>query len=152
MKNIKILIIVLFTLTIAACSPTQNEPCDEPEECPVCEVCEVCEVCPVNPFPEGLVLPQIYIQGKLFWSNSDLESLNDNVIEPIVEYFEEEEGHTVVSITVTTDDLSASTINTIIVEVMISDNDGNQDPIYMGVLIEKVDGVFPVWEQESMGP
>lgn len=35
---------------------------------------------------------------------------------------------------------------------MVSDNDGNQDPIYMGVLIEKVDGVFPVWEQESMGP
>ncbi len=145
MKHFKMIIIVLFVLTISACNPTQNEPCDEPEECPVCEEC------PINPFPDGLVLPQIYIQGKLFWTNSDLESLSENVIDPIIEHFEEE-GHTVVSITVTTDDLSSTTINTIIVEVMVSDNDGNQDPIYMGVLIEKVDGVFPIWEQESIGP
>ncbi|MBS3991370.1 MAG: hypothetical protein KGZ51_04795 [Erysipelothrix sp.] len=151
MKNWKLLYGVLFGLVLSSCAPIVDEPCEDVEECPTCEVCEVCEVCPVNPFPEGLVLPQIYIQGKLFWTNSDLESLNDNVIEPIIEYYEEE-GHTVVSITITTDDLSAASINTIIVEVMISDNDGNQDPLYMGVLIEKVDGEFPLWEQESIGP
>lgn len=149
MANYRFLFIVLFALMLSSCAPKEDEPNVDVEECPICEVCEVC---PINPFPEGLVLPQIYIQGKLFWTNSDLESLNDNVIKPIVEYYEEEEGHTVVSITVTTDDLSAASINTIIVEVMISDNDGNQDPLYMGVLIEKVDGSFPLWEPESMAP
>jgi hypothetical protein len=151
MAKYRFLFIVLFALVLSSCAPSEGEPCEDVEECPTCEDCEVCEVCPINPFPEGLVLPQIYIQGRLFWTNSDLESLNDNVIEPIVEYYEEE-GHTVVSITVTTDDLSAASINSIIVEVMISDNDGNQDPLYMGVLIEKVDGSFPLWDPESMAP
>jgi len=35
---------------------------------------------------------------------------------------------------------------------MISDNDGNEDPLYMGVLIEKQAGVFPLWEPEVIEP
>jgi len=148
MKNWRLFFVILIGFALSSCGVTENEPC---EECEECTVCEVCIECPVNPFPEGLVLPQIYIQGRIFWTNSDLVSLQENVIDPIVAYFEAE-GHTVVSISVTSPDLSASVINTIIVEVIVSDNDNDQDPLSMGVLIEKVGGVFPVWEQESIGP
>jgi hypothetical protein len=145
MKSLKFLAIVFIGLGLSACTPTTQEPCDEVEECPICDEC------PVNPFPEGLVLPQIYIQGKIFWTEADLLNLRENVIDPIIEYFEKQE-QTVVSIVVNnaTDDWTY--INSIIVEVIISDNDGNEDPLYMGVLIEKDNGVFPVWEQESIGP
>ena len=113
--------------------------------------CEICEECPVNPFPDGLKLPQIAIQGKLYWTAGDLESLQTNVIDPIVAYFESEDQK-VVSISITTDDLSSASIETILVEVIVSNLDNDVDPITMGVLIEKVDGVFPLWEPESMGP
>jgi hypothetical protein len=151
MKSWRIMIIILFGLLLSACTPTTSVPCDEQEECPICDECEVCEECPVNPFPEGLVLPQIYIQGKIFWTEADLLNLRENVIDPIIEYFEEQE-QTVVSIVVNNATSNWTNINSIIVEVMISDNDGNEDPLYMGMVIDKVDGVFPVWEQESMGP
>jgi hypothetical protein len=145
MKHLTILLIALFSILLSACAPTTNEPCDEVEECPICEEC------PVNPFPEGLVLPQIYIQGKLFWTEVDLTNLRENVIDPIIAYYEEQD-QTVVSIVVNNATNDWTTINSITVEVMVSDNDGNEDPLYMGVLVEKVDGVFPLWEQESIGP
>jgi hypothetical protein len=145
MKHLTILLIALFSILLSACAPTPNEPCDEVEECPICDEC------PVNPFPEGLVLPQIYIQGRIFWSEADLANLRENVINPIIEYFEEQD-QTVVSIVINNATNDWTTINSIIVEVMISDNDGNEDPLYMGVLIEKEDGVFPVWEQEIINP
>jgi hypothetical protein len=122
-----------------------------PADCEICEECELCEECPISPFPEGLKLPQIAIQGRLYWTVGDLESLQTNVIDPIVAYFESEEQQ-VVSISVTTEDLSAASIETILVDVIVSNLDHDVDPIIMGVLIEKVDGVFPLWEPESMGP
>lgn len=151
MKSHSILSIALMCLLLSACAPTQPESCDEVEECPICDECEVCEECPVNPFPEGLVLPQIYIQGRIFWSESDLSNLRENIIDPIIEYYEEQE-QTVVSIVVNNATNDWTTINSITVEVMISDNDGNEDPLYMGVLIEKQAGVFPLWEPEVIEP
>jgi len=148
MKAYRLFLVIIFGLSLSACSV--NEP-NEPEEDVVCEECEVCEVCQINPFPEGLVLPQIYIQGKLYWTTTDLDALTNNIIDPIIAYYEAE-NQTVVSILVTTDDLAESSINTIIVEVIISDNDGNQEPLYMGILIEKVSGAFPVWEPETIDP
>jgi len=148
MKAYRLLLAALIGFSLSSCSSPDVVEC---EVCEVCEICEVCEVCPENPFPEGLVLPQIHIQGKLFWTTNDLDMLKTNVTDPIIAYFEEQE-FTVVSISVTTNDLSAASINTILVEVIVSDNDGNQNPHHMGVLIEKVDGVFPVWQQEDIGP
>jgi len=148
MKTYRLLFIVILGLILSSCSSDETNALEEPEPC---EECAVCEECPINPFPEGLVLPQIFIQGKLYWTTTDLDSLNTNIIDPIVVYYEAEK-QTVVSISVTTDDLSEATINTIIVEVIVSDNDGNQEPLSMGILIEKVDGTFPIWEQESVGP
>jgi hypothetical protein len=98
-----------------------------------------------------LKLPQIYIQGKLYWTAGDLEMLQTNIIDPIVAYYDSEEQQ-VVSIMITTDDLMAASIETILVDVIIDQLDGNSDAAYSGMLIEKVDGVFPVWEPESMGP
>jgi hypothetical protein len=77
--------------------------------------------------------------------------LQTNIIDPIIAYFESEEEQ-VVAIMVTTDDLSAASIETILVDVIIDQLDGNSEAGYMGMLIEKVDGVFPMWEPESMGP
>lgn len=151
MKHLTILLIALISILLSACAPATNEPCDEVEECPICEECEMCDECPVNPFPEGLVLPQIYIQGRIFWTEADLVNLRENVINPIVEYFEEQ-NQTVVSIVINNATNNWTTISSITVEVIVSDNDGNEDPLHMGVLIEKENGVFPVWEQESMGP
>jgi hypothetical protein len=148
MKTYRLLLVIIFGLSLSACSV--NEPSISEEDV-VCKECEVCEVCQSNPFPEGLVLPQIYIQGKLYWTTADLDALISNIIDPIIAYYEAE-NQTVVSILVTTDDLAETSINTIIVEVIVSDNDGNQEPLYMGILIEKVSGVFPIWEPETINP
>ena len=127
---------LLMILGLSACAP---------------KVCEICEECPTNPFPDELKLPQIYIQGKLYWTAGDLEDLQTNIIDPIIAYYDSEEQQ-VVSIMVTTDDLLAPSIQTILVDVIIDQLDGNSDAAYTGMLIEKVDGVFPIWEPESMGP
>lgn len=148
MKKFSLLFIIIIGLSLSSCNSNETTTLNDPEPC---EECLVCEVCPISPFPEGLILPQINIQGKLYWTPADLDSLNSNIIEPIVAYYESEK-QTVVSISVTTDDLIEPSINTIIVEVIISDNDGNQDPLYMGMLIEKIEGTFPVWEHEIIEP
>lgn len=148
MKTYRLLLIVIFGLILSSCSSDETSTF---EESTPCEVCLVCETCPINPFPEGLVLPQISIQGKIYWTTADLDALNTNIIEPIVAYYEAEE-QTVVSISVTTDDLLEASINTIIVKVIVSDNDGNQEPLYMDILIEKVSGTFPLWEPETIEP
>lgn len=158
MKAYRLLLAMILGFSLSACSTSEVDIAEDAtvtenttaaEETTVCEVCTVCEECLISPFPEGLVLPQIYILGKLHWSTADLDGLNTNIIEPIVAYFEAE-NQTVVSISVKTEDLSKASINTISVEVIVSDNDGNQDPLYMGILIEKVSGVFPIWEPETM--
>jgi hypothetical protein len=151
MKLLRRLSVIVWCISLVACSPTQSSTCEVSEPCVECQVCPSCDDVSPSLFDEGLVLPQIYIQGKLFWSNKDLSDLDTNIIQPIVAYYEDQ-GHTVVSISVSSDDLASGSINTIIVEVITSDNDGNQDPLYMGVLIEKEAGSFPVWEQEDMGP
>lgn len=135
MKLLLKCIVSLMVIGLFACTPKASDNTE----------------CPTNPFPDELKLPQIYIQGKLYWTVGDLESLQTNIIDPIIAYFETEEQH-VVSIMVTTDDLMASSIETILVDVIIDQLDGNSEAGYMGMLIEKVDGVFPLWEPESMGP
>jgi hypothetical protein len=135
MKLLLKCIVSLMVVGLFACTPKASDNTE----------------CPTNPFPDELKLPQIYIQGKLYWTVGDLESLQTNIIDPIIAYFETEEQH-VVSIMVTTDDLMASSIETILVDVIIDQLDGNSEAGYMGMLIEKVDGVFPLWEPESMGP
>lgn len=129
-------------LILSSCSPSETNTIDDPEPC---------EECQINPFPEGLVLPQIYIQGKLYWTTEDIDSLYTNIIDPIVAYYESE-NQTVVSISVTTDDLLEASINSIIVRVLISNNDGDQDPLQMDMLVEKVSGTFPLWVHETVEP
>lgn len=148
MKTYRLLLIIIFGLILSSCSSDETSTLVESEPC---EECLVCETCPTNPFPEGLMLPQISIQGKIYWTTADLDALSTNIIEPIVAYYESEE-QTVVSILVTTDDLLEASINTIIVEVIVSDNDDNQEPLYMGILIEKESGTFPIWEHETIEP
>ena len=152
MKLLQRISVLIWCLSLMACTSTPATPCEE------CEVCHACEICPncedtekISLFNDGLVLPQVYIQGKLFWTNQDLSDLEEKIIQPIVNYFEEQ-GHTVVSISVRSEDLASGTINSIIVEAIISDNDGNQEPLHMGVLIEKEAGFFPLWSQEDIGP
>jgi len=144
MKQRHWLLVPLLAISLSACAQA------EPEDCEVCEECELCEECPQNPFPEGLVLPQISIQGRIYWSTAELDNLKTNVIDPIIAYFESEED-LVVSISVTSPDLPGP-INTILIEVIISNLDSDDQPLTMGQLIEKEDGIFPLWEPESMGP
>jgi hypothetical protein len=144
LKHLHWLLIPLIILSLSACAKA------EPEECEVCEECDICEECPQNPFPDGLVLPQIFVQGRLYWSDAELANLKTNVTDPITAYFESED-HLVVSISVTSEDLPGP-INTILVEVIVSNLDGDNSPISMGLLIEKEGGSFPLWEPESMGP
>ena len=154
MRTHRTLIISLFGLVLSACSANESnaaEECEIPEICETCEVCTENKACPQSPFPEGLVLPQIYVQGKLFLSTADLDALKTNIIDPILTYYENE-NQTVVSIMVTPEEFGTSIINTIIVDVLISDNDSNQIPLHMSVLIDRVSGVFPTWQQESIGP
>lgn len=148
MKTSRLLLIIILGLIVSSCRTDETSTLVESEPC---EECLVCETCPINPFPEGLVLPQISIQGKIYWTTADLDALSTNIIEPIVAYYEAEE-QTVVSISVTTDDLLEASINTVVVEVIVSDNDGDQEPLYMGILIEKVSGTFPLWEPETIEP
>jgi hypothetical protein len=154
MKTYRLLFTIILGLILSSCSTDETNALEEPEACEECVVCEetlVCEECPISPFPEGLVLPQIYILGKLHWSTADLDGLNTNIIDPILAYYEAE-NRTVVAISVRKDDPLDSSYNTIIIEVFMSDNNNSQDSLYIGMLIEKVDGAFPIWEHESIGP
>jgi hypothetical protein len=135
MKLGKMWIVVFFVL-LSGCAP-------------VAEECEVCEECEVNPFPEGLVLPQVFIMTKLNYTTEDLTALKTNVVDPLVAYFETLD-QTVVSIYIDNDNRGGLVKQTFTIEVIISDNDGNADPIYYGFLHSKVDGVIPVWVMETM--
>ncbi|MEI7668444.1 MAG: hypothetical protein WCI62_05580, partial [Erysipelotrichaceae bacterium] len=142
---ISCLTIGLLLAILTACTPAAKE-------CPICEECKVCEVCKVckeNPFPEGLVLPQVYIMAKLYYTEADLTALQTNVVEPLVAYYETL-GQTVVSIQIDNDNRGGSVKNTFTIDVIISNNDGNADPIYHGFLHSKVDGLIPVWVMETM--
>jgi hypothetical protein len=142
---ISCLTIGLLLAILTACTPAA-------EECPICEECKVCEVCKVckeNPFPEGLVLPQVYILGSLYYTSEDLSALQTNVIQPLIAYYATL-GQTVVSIQIDNDNRGGSLKNTFTIDVIISNNDGNADPIYHGFLHSKVGGVIPVWVMETM--
>lgn len=97
----------------------------------------------------GLILPQIYYLGKAYYSEEDLDDLQANVIEPLVDYYESQ-GYTVVSIDIDNDNRGSSEKNSFTFSVIISDNDGDQDPIYVGFVHDKVDGEIPVWEPEEV--
>lgn len=100
------------------------------------------------PFPEGLVLPQVYILGKIYYREADLNDLQTNVIEPLILYFESL-GQTVVSIQIDNDNRGSSVKNSFLFDVIVSNNDGDHEPIYMGFIHDKVGGEIPVWEMET---
>lgn len=141
MKMTRMWIVVFFVL-LSGCAPVA-------EECELCEECEVCEACEINPFPEGLVLPQVYIMAKLYYTAEDLTALQTNVLEPLIAYFEALD-QTVVSIQIDNDNRTGTTKQQFLIDVIISDNDGNADPLYYGFIHEKVDGLIPVWVMETM--
>lgn len=112
-----------------------------------CEICE-CEVCECR-YSTALVLPQVNYMAKLYYTEQDLDDLQEKVIDPIVEYYEDL-GQTVVSIDIDNDNRGGAIKNEFIISVIISDNDGNSDPIYMGFIHFRVDGEIPQWEPITM--
>jgi len=130
---------LIFLFILSGCTPVA-------EECPVVEECPKCEI---NPFPDGLVLPQVFIMTKLNYTAEDLAALQTNVVEPLVAYFESLD-QTVVSIFIDNDNRGGTDKHTFLIDVIISDNDGNADPLYYGFLHAKVDGLIPVWVMETM--
>lgn len=100
-------------------------------------------------FPEGLVLPQVFIIAKTSYSEADLNALQTNVIEPVIEYFESL-GQTVVSIEIDSDNRDGSEKSYFLATVIVSKNDGTRDPIHMGFMHYKVDGNIPMWEMDMM--
>ena len=138
MKHHFILLITLHSTLLSACAPTP-QTCDEVEEC------TICEQCPINRFPEGLVLPQIYIQRTLFWSENELLNLQGDVNEAIIECIEDQD-YTVISTIVKNATKDWYPMISILVDVIVSTNNAHNDPLYYGVLIRKVDGVFPRWK------
>jgi len=96
-----------------------------------------------------LVLPQIYFLGKAYYSEDDINDLQANVIKPLVDYYESQD-YIVVSIDIDNDSRGSIEKNSFIFSVIISNNDGNQDPLYVGFVHDKVDGEIPVWEPEEV--
>ncbi|HQF36638.1 MAG TPA: hypothetical protein PLL26_03275 [Candidatus Dojkabacteria bacterium] len=125
----------------------ENDEC----KCPACECdeCEECEECDECEYSSELVLPQVNYLAKAYYSQQDLTDLQEKVIDPIVEYYEDL-GQTVVSIDIDNDNRGGSDKSEFIVSVIISDNDGDSDPIYMGFIHHKVDGEIPEWEPITM--
>lgn len=100
-------------------------------------------------FPEGLVLPQVFILAKIHYTQADLDALQANVIDPLVAYFEAE-GQTVVSIEIDSDNRGGPVKNEFIVSVIISRNEGSHEASHLGFVHQKVGGVIPVWEMDVM--
>jgi len=115
------------------------------EECEICEECDVCEECVHS---NDLVLPQITYVAKLNYLQSDLDALKVKVFDPIIAQLESE-GHTVVSISVDSDNRTGTNKQSFTVEVIFSTNDGTSNGGKLGVLITKVDGVIPLWVPET---
>jgi hypothetical protein len=101
------------------------------------------------PFPEGLVLPQIYILGRIYYAQADLDALQTQVIGPLIDYFESL-GQTVVSIQIDSDNRGSSAKTSFLFDVIVSNNDGDHDPIYLGFVHDKVDGEIPLWVMETL--
>jgi hypothetical protein len=145
---ISCLTIGLLLAILTACTPAAEE-CPTCEECEECTICEECPICEENPFPDGLVLPQVYIMAKAYYTAADLTALQTNVVEPLIAYYATL-GQTVVSIQIDNDNRTGSAKSTFTIDVIISNNDGNADPIYHGFLHSKVGGVIPVWVMDTM--
>lgn len=101
-----------------------------------------------DPF-SGLVLPQVYILGMAYYSAEDVAELQTNVVEPVVAYYEDQ-GFTVVSISIDTEKLDATEKNRFTVSCIISQNDGDQKPVFHSFTVDKVDGEIPLWEPLEM--
>ncbi|NLI69900.1 MAG: hypothetical protein GX364_03410 [Firmicutes bacterium] len=97
------------------------------------------------PYPEGLVLPQVFIMSKDYYDQADLDALQGNVVEPLVAHFDSE-GQTVVSIFIDNDNREGAEKNYFLIEVIISKNDGSNEPIELEFMHYKVDGQIPEWE------
>lgn len=115
----------------------------------ISELTEELERPVVDPY-EGLVLPQVYVMAAAYYSAEDLAELQTKVVEPVVAYYEGQ-GSTVVSISIDTAKRDSSEKNSFTVNCIISQNDGDDEPLSLGFVIEKVDGVLPVWEPLEMG-
>jgi len=91
-----------------------------------------------------LILPQITYVAKINYLQSDLDELKIKIFDPIITQLEHE-GHTVVSISVDSDNRTGTNKQAFTVEVIFSTNDGSSNGGMLGVLITKVDGVIPLW-------
>jgi len=114
---------------------------DPIKECEKCEVCEVCKVCVHS---NDLILPQNTYVAKINYLQSDLDELKIKVVDPIIAQLKLE-GHTVVSISVDSDNRTGNIKQSFTVEVIFSTNDGTSNGGMLGVLVTKVDGVIPLW-------
>ena len=127
--------LILGTLT--ACT-AKTDPIKE------CEKCELCEVCKTCIHSNDLILPQITYVAKINYLQSDLDELKIKVFDPIIAQLKLE-GHTVVSISVDSDNRTGTSKQSFTVEVIFSTNDGTSNGGMLGVLITKVNGVIPLW-------
>lgn len=118
------------------CKEEGNDEC----ECLECE-CEECEECK---YSEDLVLPQVNYIAKLYYTEQDLDDLQERVIDPIVQYYEGY-GMTVVSIDIDNDNRGGAVKSEFTVSVIISKNDGTDVPLYLGFVHTKVSGEIPYW-------
>ncbi len=118
---------------------------DPKEECKECEKCIECEICL---YSSDLALPQIFYMTKANYVQADLDMIQAKVINPLVAYFDAK-GSTVVSISIDNNNRGGSVKNEFTVEVIISNNDGNHDPITMSFVTTKVSGELPLWVMES---
>lgn len=115
-----------------------SEPVEEPA---VDTVTSSSEGCPV--------LPQIAVNGKAYFSSTELNQLETNLFNPFVAYYENT-GYTVVSINVETDGDVTFDRSRLLVTGIISNNDGDNEPIIHGFVYEKAGGSYPVWEPDEM--
>jgi len=96
-----------------------------------------------------LVLPQVYFSGRAYYNDADIQALENNVIEPLVNYYQTS-GSTVVSIAIDNDNLGSDQKNQFMIDVIISNNDGDNEPIYHSFVHEKINGQIPLWEPEEV--
>lgn len=121
-----------------------SDKCDLDKLCPECEVSTECVEYEECMYSEDLVLPQIYFLGKAYYTQADLDDLQEKVIDPIVAYYDGF-GMTVVSIDIDNDNRGGAVKNEFTISVIISKNDGTNEPLYTGFLLTKVGGELPYW-------
>ncbi len=84
-------------------------------------------------------LPKVYYFGKAYFSATEIDEIERNVIRPVTEYYSDGERGRVVSLTV------KKTAEGIAVEG-ITDLDWTDDAGYFGFIHVTEGGTYPVWE------